>query len=35
MRMAPMAKRLSELIKQPVLTTDDCIGPKVDAAVAR
>jgi hypothetical protein len=35
MRMAPMAKRLSELIKKPVITTTDCIGPEVDAAVAK
>ena len=35
MRMAPMAKRLSELIKKPVITTTDCIGPEVDAAVGK
>ena len=35
MRMAPMAKRLSELIKKPVITTNDCVGPEVDAAVAK
>jgi phosphoglycerate kinase len=29
MRMAPMAKRLSELIKKPVATVGDCIGPDV------
>mmetsp|Transcript_16766 Transcript_16766/g.28434 ORF Transcript_16766/g.28434 Transcript_16766/m.28434 type:complete len:424 (-) Transcript_16766:828-2099(-) len=33
MRMAPMAKRLSELIKKPVHTVGDCIGADVDAAV--
>lgn len=33
MRMAPMAKRLSELINKPVATVNDCIGPEVDAAV--
>jgi phosphoglycerate kinase len=32
MRMAPMAKRLSELIKDDVLVATDCIGPDVDAA---
>lgn len=35
MRMAPMAKRLSELINKPVYTVGDCIGPDVDAAVAK
>lgn len=35
MRMAPMGKRLSELIHQPVATVGDCIGPDVDAAVAK
>ena len=34
MRMAPMAARLSELIDKPVATVDDCIGPKVDEAIA-
>eukprot|EP00595_Chromulina_sp_UTEXLB2642_P000080 CAMPEP_0196761924 /NCGR_PEP_ID=MMETSP1095-20130614/1241_1 /TAXON_ID=96789 ORGANISM="Chromulina nebulosa, Strain UTEXLB2642" /NCGR_SAMPLE_ID=MMETSP1095 /ASSEMBLY_ACC=CAM_ASM_000446 /LENGTH=327 /DNA_ID=CAMNT_0042112031 /DNA_START=294 /DNA_END=1277 /DNA_ORIENTATION=+ len=34
MRLAPMAKRLSELINQPVFTTTDCIGDDVDKAVA-
>ena len=34
MRMAPMAVRLGELLGgKNVLTVDDCIGPKVDAAV--
>ena len=35
MRMAPMAKRLSELIGAPVAATSDCIGAEVDAAVAK
>lgn len=34
MRMAPMAKRLSELIGKPVTAVKDCIGPDVDAAVS-
>lgn len=33
--MAPMAKRLSELLKQPVGTVLDCVGPEVDASVAK
>lgn len=33
MRMAPMAKRLSELISKPVATVPDCIGPDVANAV--
>lgn len=35
MRMAPMAKRLSELIGSPVTAVSDSIGPDVDAAVAK
>lgn len=35
MRLSPMAKRLSELINQPVYTVGDCIGPEVDTAVAK
>jgi phosphoglycerate kinase len=35
MRMAPMAKRLSELINKPVHTVGDCIGIDVDAAVGK
>jgi len=31
-RMAPVAKRLSELIGKPVATTRDCIGPEAEAA---
>jgi phosphoglycerate kinase len=34
MRMKPIAQRLAELLNQPVQTTDDCIGPAVEAAVA-
>jgi len=33
LRMAPVAARLSELLGQPVLTADDCIGPQVQALV--
>jgi phosphoglycerate kinase len=33
MRLAPVAKRLSQILKQPVKTTDDCIGPEVEKAV--
>jgi phosphoglycerate kinase len=35
MRMLPMAVRLGELMGKKVLTTSDCIGPEVDAAVAK
>ena len=35
MRMAPMAARLAELIGKPVATVKDCVGPEVDAAVAK
>jgi len=35
MRMAPMAKRLSELIKEEVVCVSDCVGADVDAAVQR
>jgi phosphoglycerate kinase len=34
MRVAPIAERLSELLGQPVQTTDDCVGPQVEATVA-
>ncbi len=34
MRMAPVARRLSELLGKPVQTTRDCIGPEVEEAVA-
>jgi len=33
-RLAPVGKRLSELLKKPVTTTRDCIGPAVEKAVA-
>ena len=32
-RLAPVAKRLSELIKKTVATTRDCVGPVAEAAV--
>jgi len=35
MRLTPVAKRLSELLGQPVIKTNDCIGDEVAAAVAR
>ena len=35
MRLAPVAKRLSELLKRPVPCTRDCIGPEVEEAVAK
>jgi phosphoglycerate kinase len=31
-RLAPVAKRLSELIGKPVATTRDCVGPEAEAA---
>ncbi|KDO28190.1 phosphoglycerate kinase [Saprolegnia parasitica CBS 223.65] len=34
MRLAPVARRLSELLGQPVLTSPDCIGAEVDASKA-
>lgn len=33
--MAPAARRLGELINKQVFTVGDCIGPDVDAAVAK
>ena len=33
MTLAPCAKLLSELINKPVAFVDDCVGPKVEAAV--
>ncbi len=33
LKLAPVGKRLSELIKRPVKTLDDCIGPRVESAV--
>ena len=35
LRMAPVAERLSLLLSRPVKSLEDCIGPEVDAAVAR
>lgn len=35
LRLAPVAKRLSELLKRPVTTTKDCIGPEVEDAVSK
>jgi 3-phosphoglycerate kinase len=34
LRLAPCAKRLSELIGRPVLAPRECVGPEVDAALA-
>ncbi|XQQ06071.1 MAG: phosphoglycerate kinase [Leptolyngbya sp. IPPAS B-1204] len=34
MRLTPVANRLSELLGQPVIKTDDCIGDQVASAVA-
>ncbi|MBN1863056.1 MAG: phosphoglycerate kinase [Dehalococcoidales bacterium] len=34
LRLAVVARRLSQLIGRPVATTRDCIGPEVEAAVA-
>jgi len=33
LRMDPVARRLSELLERPVNKLDECIGPKVEAAV--
>ena len=35
MRVAPAARRLHELLGQPVATTTDCIGTEADEAVAK
>ena len=35
MRLAPEAKRLAELLGQPVLALRDCSGPEVERAVAK
>jgi phosphoglycerate kinase len=32
--LAPVAKRLSELLGRPVQMVDDCVGPQVEASVA-
>jgi len=34
LRLAPVARRLEELLGQPVRTVGDCVGPEVEAAVA-
>jgi len=34
LRLAPVAKRLSDLIKKPVQYVKDCIGPEVEGVVA-
>ena len=35
MRLAPAARRLHELLGQPVATTNDCIGAEAESAVAK
>ena len=35
LRLAPVAKRLSELLGRPVTAARDCIGPEVEATVAK
>jgi phosphoglycerate kinase len=35
LRLAPVARRLSELLGQPVHTVGDCVGPEVQQAVER
>lgn len=35
MRLTPVGERLSELLGKPVVKTDDCIGPEVEAKVAQ
>ena len=34
LRLAPVAKRLGELLGKPVKTAPDCVGPEAEAAVA-
>ena len=34
LRLAPIARRLSQMLDRPVATVSDCIGPEVEAAVA-
>jgi phosphoglycerate kinase len=34
LRLTPVARRLSQLLGQPVETADDCVGPAVEAAAA-
>jgi phosphoglycerate kinase len=35
LRIAPVAERLSQLIKSPVMTTPECIGKEVEQSVDR
>jgi phosphoglycerate kinase len=35
MRLTPVAKRLSEIINQPVTALQDCVGPEVEKAVSQ
>ena len=35
LRLAPVARRLGELLGKPVARADDCIGPEVEAAAAK
>jgi phosphoglycerate kinase len=35
MRLGNVARRLSELLKQPVITTADCIGPEANKAASK
>ena len=35
LRMGVVAQRLSQILGQPVITTQDCIGPEVEKAVAK
>lgn len=34
MRLDPVAKHLSKLLKKPVKKMDDCVGPQVEKAIA-
>ncbi len=34
LRLVPIAQRLSQILRQPVKTTRDCIGPDAEAAIA-
>ncbi len=34
LRLAPIAKRLAQMLERPVATAPDCIGPEVEATVA-
>ncbi len=35
LRLAPEAKRLSQLLKKPVVALNDCIGPQVEDAISK